>query len=115
MASKRTGRAFLTAAQRLLAADTTRDIIATPGATFRLRIFRIVASVVTSAAQQIDVGVSGGGVTQQIISIPASSAGVISFESDEGFLMPANKALVAKPAAAGPAIQFFVEYTIEPA
>jgi len=106
-------RRKMTAQGRLLAADTTRALIAAPGVGFRLRIFRVFASVATVAAQAIDVGVDGGGVGQQVLSIAASATIPHHFWCEEGFPLPENTAFSAKPAAAGPAVQFFVEYIIE--
>ena len=108
-------RRKLVAVNRLLVGDASKAIIAAPAATFALRIFKVIATIVTAAAQQIDLGVNGGGVTKQIISIPASATLPTVFESEEGFLLDSATALTAKPAAAGPAVQFFVEYTIESA
>lgn len=113
--SMRSNRRMLVASQRLLVGDATRALVAAPGAGLRLRIFSILATCVTAAAQIVDVGVDGGGVTQQVMSIPASGTTPTDYWSDEGFTLPANTALSAKPAAAGPAWQFLVEYTIEPA
>jgi hypothetical protein len=102
-----------TAINRLLVADTTRAIIAAPAAGFALRIFRVIATVVTAAAQQVDLGVAAGGVTKQVLSIPASATLPTVFESEEGFLLDPAVALTAVPVAAGPAVQFFVEYTVD--
>lgn len=113
--SMRSNRRMLVASERLLAADVSRTLVAAPGAGQKLRIFSILATIVTAAAQQVNVGVSGGTTAQQIISIPASATVQTDYWSDEGFVLPANTALTAVPAAAGPAVQFLVEYTIEPA
>lgn len=101
------------AIQRLLAADATRALIAAPAAGDALRIFRVIATILTSAAQAVEVGVDGGGVTQQIIVFRASAVESVTFESEEGFLLPAATAFSAKPAAAGPAVHFFIEYQTE--
>jgi hypothetical protein len=106
-------RRKLVALQRLLVGDANRQIIGAPGAGFALRIFRVIASCVTSAAQQIDVGTFGGGVTAQIMSIPSGATIAETWESEEGFLQAANTAFGATPVAAGPAWHFIVEYQIE--
>lgn len=99
--------------QRLLVAEAVKVLVAAPGAGFQLRIFSVLATCVTAAAQQIDVGVAGGTVLQQLFSIPSGSAVPVDYWSEEGFLLPANTALSADPAAAGPAWQFLIEYIIE--
>lgn len=99
---------------RLLAGDAVKTLIAAPGADRRLRIFSILATIVTAAAQQIDVGVAAGTVDQQIFSIPASATVPTDYWSDWGFVLPVNTALSADPAAAGPAVQFLIEYISEP-
>lgn len=104
-----------TIAARLLAADAVRALIAAPGAGLAIRVFYCLATVVTSAAQQVDVGVAAGTVAQQFMSLPASAVLPVEFRSEEGFVLPANTALSADPALAGPAVQFFIEYTIESA
>lgn len=106
-------RRKLVAIQRIAAADASKVLIAAPAAGFALRIFKVIATIVTSAAQQVDVGHDGGGVTKQAFSIPASAVVPTVFESEEGFLMDPATAFSAKPAAAGVAVQFFIEYQIE--
>ena len=111
--SKRNNSTPKVASVRLLVGEALKVLVAAPGAGFRLRIFSILATIVESAAQRVDIGVAGGGATQQIISIPASATFPTLYDSDEGFVLPANTALSAKPAAAGPAVQFLVEYIVE--
>lgn len=95
--------------------DATKALVAAPTGTARLRIFRCIGFVVVAAAQAVEVGVSGGGVTQQVMAFAASATVPQDFESDDGFVLPAATAFSAVPAAAGPAIHFFVEYSIDPA
>jgi hypothetical protein len=101
---------LLTAANRLLAGDATRALIAAPGTGYRLIIVIINFQIITSAAQAVDVGVNAGGVTKQVLSLPASATGVGGANLGEGFALDENAALTAVPAAAGPAIQFEVVY-----
>lgn len=99
---------------RLLAGDASRALIAAPGADKRLVILKINYQVITPAASAVDVGVSGGGVTKQVLSLPASASGSNGTNlGDIGFALDANTALTAVPAAAGPVIQFQVEYYVE--
>jgi len=98
---------------RLAAADASKTLVAAPGAGKRLRIYRLVATIVTAAAQQIDVKSSGGAVV--VASIPASASTPVIWESQNGLALTVNETLVAAPAAAGPAVQFLVEYAIEAA
>jgi hypothetical protein len=70
---------------------------------------------ITAAAQPVDVGVSGGGVAQQVTSLPASlpvgaNGGV---NLGDGYEMPDNTALTALPGGAGPAVQFEIEYYVK--
>lgn len=102
------------AAQRLLAADTTRALVAAPGVGSRIRVYSVAWTPRVAAAQIVDVGVDGGTVAQQVASIPASAATPGGIVSEAGFPLPENTALSAKPAAAGPEISFLVEYVVEP-
>ena len=111
----KTGRRLLTRQERLLAAEASKALVAAPGAGRFIRVFRIIATVLTAAAQSVQVGVSGGTVNQQLIVLANSVTHPTYFESDEGVLLPENTALSAVASLAGPAVQFFVEYVIEPA
>jgi hypothetical protein len=111
--SLRAGRLLSVASNRLLAAEASKVLIAAPAAGYFIRVFSLLATCVTAAAQQIDVGKDGGTVLQQIISIPASGTVPVDFWSDAGFSMPEAIALSAVPASTGPAWQFLIEYTIE--
>lgn len=120
--SKRTNRQFLRVTERLAAADGSKVLVAAiaagPGtavaATYRIVIWKVVATILTAAAQSIQVGQNGGGVNKQAFVIPASSAAPFIFESEEGWRgLDVTTAFSAVPAAAGPAVQFDIEYTIE--
>lgn len=101
------------ACNRLLATDANKALIAAPGAGKKIVVVKVNYQIVTSAAQAVDVGVSGGGVTKQVLSIPASATGVNGVNLGMGFELDENVALTAVPGAAGPAIQFQVEYYIK--
>jgi hypothetical protein len=101
-------------ANRLLAADATKAIVAAPGVGSRLRIFAVTYSIRVAAAQVIDLGVDGGTPAQQMGAIAASAVAPGQILSEAGFTLPENTALSAKPALAGPEVQFLVEYIIEP-
>ncbi len=108
------GYRALVANNRLLAADATKALIAAPGAGRRIVVFIVNYQVVTSAAQAVDVGVDAGGVTKQVLSLPASATGVGNVNlGNEGFALDENVALTAKPALAGPAIQFQIVYIVQ--
>lgn len=113
--SLRAGRPLSIASERLLVGDASKILILAPAAGNFIRVFSILATCVTAAARQIDVGVNAGTVLQQIISIPASAVVPTDFWSDTGFSLPVATALSAVPAAAGPAWQFIMEYTVEKA
>lgn len=110
---RKPGRTLLRAANRLLVGEATKALVASPGAGYRLVIYRVIATVLTAAAQAVEVGVDTGTVAQQLFVIRASGVEPVYWESEDGFDMPAATALSAKPAAAGPAVQFWVEYAIE--
>lgn len=99
--------------QRLLVGDASRTLIAAQGANTAIVVTKLNYQVITAAAQAVDVGVSGGGVTQQILSLAASQAGTGGVNVGDGFQLPANTALTAVPAAAGPVIQFEFEYYVK--
>lgn len=102
------------AANRLLAGDASKVLVAAPGDNKRLRILKLNYQVVVSAAQAVDVGVSGGGVTKQVLSLASAATGTGGVNLGErGFPLDENVALTAVPGAAGPAIQFQVEYYVE--
>jgi len=111
--SLRAGRPLSVASNRLLTGDASVILVAAPAAGYFIRVFSLLATCVTAAARQIDVGKNGGTVIQQIISIPSNATAPTDYWSDAGFIMPEATALSAVPAAAGPAWQFLVEYTIE--
>lgn len=111
----RTNRNPLVIAARLLAAEAVNALIPAPAAGFRLRIFSVAYSVRVAAAQIVDLGVAAGTAAQQIGAIPASFAGVGQILSEAGFALPAATAFSADPVAAGPEIQFLIEYVIEEA
>lgn len=113
MARKRDIKAPLVVSTQLAVGDASKILVAAPGAGLAIRVFKIIPSVLTAAAQAIQVGVNAGGITQQLLAIAASVTLATIFDSDEGYRLPANTALSAVPAAAGPAVNFVVEYVIE--
>jgi hypothetical protein len=96
----------------LAAADATKTLIAAPGTGMAIKVWRIRYNPTTQAAQAITVAT--GATTFMLI---ASNIGIgIPFDStwlNGGILGVAATALIATPAAAGPAGDFFVTYTIE--
>lgn len=101
-----------TAIQRLLVGDATRTLVPAPGVGKSIVVKKINYQVITPAAQPIDVGVSGGGVTAQLLSVAASGAGSGGANFGSGYALPENTALTAVPGAAGPVVQFQVEYYV---
>jgi hypothetical protein len=100
----------------LAAANSTKVLVAAPAADSGLSIYiqRIHWSIVTAAAQLTKVGEDGGGEDDQLLEFAESAAGNGTRDfTGVGFKLPAETALSAKPASAGPAIHFVVEYTIE--
>lgn len=95
----------------LAAADSTKTLIAAPGAGETILIKAIHWNVITAAAQTVTVGKTGGAATELAIRFPASMAiGVGSRVFQRPFKMPTNIAVIALPASAGPAIDFIIEY-----
>jgi len=82
-------------------ADTTKEVMPAPGVGKALWIRRITVTVITSAAQSIDVESSDGAV--ELIKTPVSPvAGTqFFFGSNTGFKLPDNTALRTQPSAAG--------------
>ena len=105
----------LTGAQRLLAADVARTLIAAPIAGHSVKLFRLRATTKIAAAQPVEVAPSAGAsATNTPMTIPSNFAGFMEAVFDEGFELPAATGLVATPLAAGPEIQFTFEYSIVP-
>lgn len=104
-------RATLNVSVDLAAADAAKVLVAAPGAKKAVRVFKIIATCDTSAAQKISI--ADGGFARLLMKIPASSAVPHVLESQEGILLAENQTLLAAPAAAGPAWNFYVEYTID--
>lgn len=88
----------------LAAVDTSKSIKAAPGAGKQLVVTRLTASVITAAAQTVDIEDTSG--TVEALKLPASAAGQwqLNLSEDAGLELTANEALIIKPAAAGPAI-----------
>lgn len=100
----------------LAAADATKILVAAPASDSEASIYiqRIHWSIVTAAAQLVKVGKDGGTEGEQLLEFTASASGngTRTF-SGKGFKLPKETALSAKTAAAGPAIHFVVESTVE--
>lgn len=91
-------------AGELLIADTTKDVIAAPGAAFKLTIDKMFVSVLVSAAQSVTIQSSDGTV---VLAKIGASPGIISYPvplPGVGVDLPANNALRIVPAAAGPSV-----------
>lgn len=96
----------------LLAADTSRTIITAPPAGNRIRVYRICYVSETSSANVVTV--AAGATT--LLTLAASVTAHVVIDTgwlDGGLVMPAATALIATPAAAGPAGEFFVTYSLE--
>ena len=103
---------YRVARSALLAADTTRTMVAAPSAGVQIRVFKIWYSSVTSAAQAVTVA-AGATTLLRLGASVASGQTPSTGWLENGVLMPAATALIATPAAAGPAGDFFVTYTLE--
>lgn len=89
------------------AGDASKTIIAAPGAGKKLVVTKIIATVVTVAAQTVDIEDTSG--TVEVLKLPASAAGQYRAEFGHGMELTTNEALIIKPAAAGPAIHVSAE------
>lgn len=102
-------------AQRLLAADANRTLIAAPIAGHSIKLFSLTAMVKIAAAQPVEVAPSAGaGPTNTPMVIPSNFASFIRLQWEDGFELPAAAGLVATPTLAGPEIQFEFEYSVVP-
>lgn len=93
--------------------DTTKTVKAAPGATAALVVTAYVLTVVTAAAQTVDLEDTSG--TVEVCKLAASAAG--GFPSPnmvEGLKLTKNEALILKPAAAGPAVHCWAEGYVLP-
>jgi hypothetical protein len=108
------GKLFTTVKVDLLAADTTRTLVAAPGDGVVIRVFRILYISKTSASQALNVATGATNFLNLAIDI---SAHVIIDTGwlDGGIAGVDNTALIATPAAAGPAGSFYVTYVTEAA
>lgn len=83
------------------AGDTTKEVQAAPGAGKALYIRRITLTVVTAAAQAVDVESSDGTVELIKAALSLAAGTQLFFGSRKGFKLPDNTALRVQPAAAG--------------
>lgn len=91
--------------------DASKTIIADPGDGKALVIDRIIVTILTSAAQTLDIEDASG--TVEVLKIPASGTGqyVMALPiSSEGIKLTNSEALVATPAAAGVGAHIVVVY-----
>lgn len=111
------GRTYLATLVQLLAADTTRTLIAAPGTGGTeaylpaIRVHRIIYLSETANASAVTVA-CGATELCLITNLAANSifdTGLI----EPGIICPSETALIATPAAAGPAGKFFVIYSID--
>ena len=103
---------FETVKVDLLAADTTRTLVPAPRAGVGIKLQRIVYISKTSAAQALNVAAGATNAMNLAASITAHLV-LDTGELKGGMKMPAATALVATPAAAGPAGSFYVTYSLE--
>ncbi len=112
------GKLYKTVKVDLLAADTTRTLIAAPsgGADLRdqssITVYRIVYISKTSGAQAITVDIG----TVNILDLADSITAHVIIDTgwlDGGLKGDVETALIAVPAAAAPAGSFFVTYSID--
>jgi hypothetical protein len=94
------------------ASDSTKTLVAAPESGMAIKVWRIRYNPTTQAAQAITVAT--GSTTFMII---ASNIAIgVAYDTgwlNGGILGAAETALIATPASAGPAGDFFVSYTVE--
>lgn len=102
-----------TAFNRLLAADSDRDLVDAPGAGYRLGITMVAWNSIVAAAQVVTLRSTDGSVVvfELGASIPVGTGNSVRFEKP--VFLPTNQAFSAVPASAGPRIAFAVEYVKE--
>ena len=106
------GKLYTTVKVDLLAADTTRTLVAAPDTGTSIRVFRILYISKTSAAQPLNVAT---GATN-FMNLAAEITAHIILDTgwlDGGLAGVAATALIATPDAAGPAGTFYVTYAID--
>lgn len=104
---------FRTANVDLAASDSTKTIIAAPGAGTRIFVYRAVYISKTSHTATLSLAVSG---STSILDLAASIAAHTVIDTgwlDGGLEQAAATALVATPSGAGPAGKFLVTYEIK--
>jgi hypothetical protein len=92
---------------------TTLSLKAAPGALKALRVTKLFATVITSAAQVVDVEDTSG--TVHVLRLGASATAHAQYQMtlERGVQLTANEALVVTPGAAGPSVHVVAEgYTI---
>lgn len=88
--------------------DTSKSLLAAPGANKQIVVTFLVASVVVSAAQAVDIAIGTVNV-MRIGASPGVAAQQFMGPMVEGIKGIANTALVITPAAAGPKIHVIAE------
>lgn len=95
--------------------DSTKTIQGAPGAGKQLVVTAYAVHVTTAAAQATDLEDADG--TVEVLKMAASQTAhshLLSPQMEQGLALTANKALVLKPAAAGPAMHCWAEGYIKP-
>lgn len=90
----------------LLAADTTRVVIAAAAGITRI-VVTVNCTVLTSAAQAVDVESSDGAV--EVLRLPVSATGQHRLQLIHGIALPSGTGLRIQPVAAGPAVHCVAE------
>lgn len=103
---------YQTANVNLAAGDSTKTIIVAPDAGVQIRIHRAVYMSKTSAAQALALAVGATNILDLAASVTAHTV-IDTGWLEAGILCPAATALIATPAAAGPAGKFLVTYVSE--
>lgn len=93
----------------LLAADTSKTLKAAPGTGLRLVVTTLSCTILTSAAQTVDVGDISS--TNLALRIPVSVAAGVQYQVnlEEGLSLVTNEQLRLIPAAAGPSVHCVAE------
>jgi len=83
------------------AADNTKEIMPTPGVGNALYVTRITVTIITSAAQSVDVESSDGALELIKAAISLAAGVQLHYGSNVGIKLPDNTALRAQPSAVG--------------
>jgi hypothetical protein len=94
--------------------ETTHTLKAAPGVNLALYVTALYATVLTAAAQVIDIEAAGAGVKVLRLAASVTKDNMFQIQLTRGLKLTSNTALVVTPGAAGPSIHVVAEGYIGP-